>query len=146
VQIRFSSKDTNNDNYLILDRQKLPIEFIFNLYKTDKSYGKQTIAIPEERAPYLHQYIIQKDFKSKEYLFNIDKDKKEMMGESQFSKLFSTVFTKVYERNINNQLFRIAYATYWNKRSKNVAEKKKYANDLSHDLTTHLQYEKYNVA
>lgn len=145
VRLNNNTKDTDKGNYVILNKFKVPDEFIFNSYKTDTSYGKQTINVPEEIEEILHEYIIDKKLKTNQYLFSLNRSNKELYDEGAFSKLFSSVFKKVYGKHITNQTMRIAYATYYNKRAKNVAEKKKYAEDLSHDLTTHLQYEKYNV-
>jgi len=145
VQIQYGSKDTDKGNFLILNKMKMPEKFIFNEYKTSDTYGKQIIDVPDEIQDIIHKYILNNDLKNKDYLFYLDRNKREPYDEGAFSVIFSNVFKKVYGKHITNQMFRKSYATYFNKRAKNLGEKKKYANDLSHSLSVHLEYEKYNI-
>lgn len=147
VKVRFNEKDTDKENYIILQTQTkmIPDKFIFNVYKTDKTYGKQVVQIPDDIKDIIHTYILNKKLKANEYLFPLFRSNKEPHDEGAFSKFFTKVFSKVYDRRVTNQFLRVAYATYWTPKAKNLAEKKKFANDLSHDYMTHEQYLKYNI-
>lgn len=146
LQIRKNTKNTNKGNYLILSTEgELPEKFIFNDYKTASSYHKQTVQVPEEVRPILHEYILESDFKSDDFLFSLARSKREPLEESAFSSYFSRVFQEVYGANITNQLLRSAYATYFTTRAKTVTEKKEISARLSHDYLTNEQYIKLVV-
>jgi integrase len=44
------------DNFLVI-RKGVPVEFVFNKYKTSKTYGTQTVPIPKELADALTIYL-----------------------------------------------------------------------------------------
>ena len=149
VRIRYNSdKNTDKGNYLIVYDAKsgFDYELIFNDYKTALTYNKQRYTIPKEIKSYLEQYLQEQKLKTDDYLFHLDRNKREALDEGRFSVLFKKVFEEVYDVPITNQTLRIAYATYWTPRAKNVAEKKKIAEYyFSHDVVTNEQYIKTNV-
>jgi hypothetical protein len=143
VHIRFNDKNTTTGNYLILNKNSVPDRFIFNDYKTSKTYHRQIIDIPEQIQPILHEYVLDKNLQTDEVLFSLERSKKEV--DDNFSKRLSRVFSKVYGENITNQDLRTAYATYFTTRAKNKTEKNKVANALSHSFEVNEQYVKTNV-
>ena len=149
LRIRYNSdKGTDSGNYIIAydTRSGFEYELIFNEYKTAQTYHKQRYTVPKTIQPILEEYIETSKFKTDEYLFHMRRDKRESFDEGRFSTEFSTIFEKVYDVRIKNQLLRIAYATYWTPKSKNLAEKKKVSEYyLSHDLQTNEQYLKTNL-
>jgi hypothetical protein len=143
VHIRFNDKNTTNGNYLILNKNSVPDRFIFNDYKTSKTYHRQIVDVPEQIQPILHEYVLDKNLQTDEVLFSLERSKKEV--DDNFSKRLSRVFSKVYGENITNQDIRTAYATYFTTRAKNKTEKNKVANALSHSFEVNEQYVKTNV-
>lgn len=143
VVIRNNDKNTQTKgNYLIL-KNTVPDRFIFNDYKTSSSYHRQVVDVPEQIQPILHEYILTDDLGTDNFLFHLTRDKKE--ADSNFSKTFSSVFTKVYGENVTNQDLRTAYATYWNSKAKNKSDKNKVSQALSHSFETNEQYVKTNI-
>jgi hypothetical protein len=143
VRIRFNDKNTTTGNYLILNKNSVPDRFIFNDYKTSKTYHRQIVDIPEQIQPILHEYVLDKNLQTDEVLFSLERSKKEV--DDNFSKRLSRVFSKVYGENITNQDLRTAYATYFTTRAKNKTEKNRVANALSHSFEVNEQYVKVNV-
>lgn len=101
--IREPAKYDLNDpetNYLILTS---PERFIFNDYKTSKTYGQQTINILDPSLlNIINQYIKIKNIQDGEYLITQSKNKNKLIGGNNFSRLISKVFKKVL--NINTSL------------------------------------------
>ena len=60
-----------NNNYLIIDHNNNPSQFIYNKYKTMKTFGQQVIDINKELADILKQYIKSYNLKENNYLFVI---------------------------------------------------------------------------
>ncbi len=143
VRIRSNDKNTTTGNYLILNKNSVPDRFIFNDYKTSKTYHRQIVDVPEQIQPILHEYVLDKNLQTDEVLFSLERSKKEV--DDNFSKRLSRVFSKVYGENITNQDLRTAYATYFTTRAKNKTEKNKVANALSHSFEVNEQYVKTNV-
>ena len=136
-------------------RNTVPDRFIFNDYKTSHTYHRQIVDVPEQIQPILHEYVLENNLQTDEYLFSLARSRKE--ADSNFSRRFTDVFTKVYgeklekgkmrkkEDTFSNQDLRTAYATYWNKRANNKADKNKVSNALSHSFETNEQYTKTNI-
>jgi hypothetical protein len=143
VRIRYSERNTNTGNHLILSRKELPERFIFNEYKTAKTYSKSVVEVPEQIRPILHEYINAGDFKEGSYLFHLVSSYD--MPLSNFSAEVKKVLTKVYGKEIKNQTLRTAFATYFDKVAETVTEKKAVASALSHDYVTNDQYVKKRV-
>lgn len=155
VRIRNNENNTQKSgNYLIL-HNTLPDRFIFNDYKTSHTYHRQVVDVPEQIEPILHEYILENKLETDNFLFPLGRSKKE--ADSNFSKTFSRVFTEVYgqkleqgtrrkkEDTFTNQDLRTAYATYWNGKARNKADKNKVSNALSHSFEVNEQYVKTNV-
>lgn len=148
TRIKFLTNDSNynlkDGNYLVLN-DSIPDKFVFNDYKTDRAYQRQTVDVPEQIKPILHEYILQENFQNNDFLFHLKRTKDEEEDRARFSNTFTEVFSSVYGEKVTNQDLRIAYATYWLKRARNVTDKRKISNALSHKLETNEQYNKVNV-
>lgn len=87
-------------NYLILTS---PERFIFNDYKTYKTYGQQTINILDPSLlNIINQYIKIKNIQDGDYLISQTKNKNKLIDQNNFSRLISKVFKKAL--NINTSL------------------------------------------
>ena len=98
----------NDINYLILSNPK---QFVFNAYKTDKTYGKQVFEVPEDLDKVFNQYITAKKLKIGDFLFSLLRNKKEPIAESNFSAKVKGVFEKVYGVPITIRFVRMSWAT-----------------------------------
>ena len=98
----------NDINYLILSNPK---QFVFNDYKTDKTYGKQVFEVPEDLDKVFNQYITAKKLKIGDFLFSLLRNKKEPIAESNFSAKVKGVFEKVYGVPITIRFVRMSWAT-----------------------------------
>jgi hypothetical protein len=98
----------NDINYLILSNPK---QFVFNDYKTDKTYGKQVFEVPEDLDKVFNQYITAKKLKIGDFLFSLLRNKKEPIAESNFSAKVKGVFEKVYGIPITIRFVRMSWAT-----------------------------------
>jgi len=95
-------------NYLTLSSPKM---FVFNQYKTDKTYGKQIFEIPTSLDVIINKYIHLKGLKSGDYLFSLERNKKEAIAESNFSSKVSNVFNKVYDTPVSVRFIRMSWAS-----------------------------------
>lgn len=133
-----------NNNYLIIDHNDNPSQFIYNKYKTYKTFGQQVIDINKDLADILKQYIKTYKLKENNYLFGLSTDPSKRQSESNFSKLVSGIFTKLYKSSISitNKWVRVSFATYLNTLNLTIKQRKDYAYKMGHSLTTNMQYGK----
>ena len=133
-----------NNNYIIIDDNNNPSQFIYNKYKTYKTFGQQVIDINKELADILKQYIKSYKLKENNYLFGLSTDANKRQSESNFSKLVSSIFTKLYKSSISitNKWVRVSYATYLNTLNLTIKQRKDIAYKMGHSFATNLQYGK----
>jgi hypothetical protein len=133
-----------NFNYLILDHNNNPSQFVYNKYKTYKTFGPQIFDIKKDLADVLKQYIKTYKLKENNYLFGLSTDINKRQSESNFSKLVSGIFNKIYKSSISitNRWIRISYATYLNTLNLTINQRKEIALKMAHNFTTNLQYGK----
>jgi len=80
-----------------------PERFIFNDYKTSKTYGQQTINILyPSLLNIINQYIKIKNIQDGEYLITQPNNKNNLIDEGNFSRLITKIFKNVL--NINTSL------------------------------------------
>jgi len=94
--------DKDKDNYI--DHNKK--EFVFNTFKTSKSYGQQRVPIPDKLHKLLSLYIKRKILNS-EYLFS------QRRGEPFISATFSQFLNSIFKDygSISSNSFRHAFLT-----------------------------------
>lgn len=113
-------------NYLVIDENKNAIELIYLNYKTDKTYGKQSIPIENEKIKEEIKYnIIKYNKKEGDRLFHsktIDKKtgERKLMRADSFGRTIEKVFTKVYDKKITTNTIRHSYITWEMKEVRNV--------------------------
>ena len=109
-----------------------------------KTFGQQITDINKDLGDILKQYI--KSYKLKEniYLFSLSSDINKRQSESNFSKLISGIFTKLYKFSISitNKWIRIRFATYLNTLNLTIKQRKDYAYKMAHSFITSIQYGK----
>jgi hypothetical protein len=131
-------KDTNN--YLVI-RGKW--RFIFNEYKTAKSLEQQVVLIPDDLKEILLSYIKSKKLSIGDYLFHLDRSKKEIISQPNFSKKISKVFEKVYGTEISNRYLRYSASTTASNQNLSKKERQQLAHDMGHSLNQNLSYSKH---
>lgn len=103
-------------------------EFIFNVFKTDKTYNQQIIKIVDDRLVKLLDILLTD---KPEYLLNRSYDSK------AFNKILVRLSKKYFNKNIGSSLYRKIYNTYHFSEIKNLSKKRKdIAIKMGHSITT----------
>jgi hypothetical protein len=128
-------------NYLIVEK-KVPVKFVFNVYKTAKQYGKQTLAIPESLAKVLSLY-----FKHHPILKSV-KGNAKVFPSAPFLLSFNStdpitsdnyitrILNKIFNKKIGCSMLRHIYLSGKQDVNEMVAD----ANAMAHSLTQQREY------
>ncbi len=102
ILMKINNIDKDKDNYIDMDKQ----EFVFNKYKTVKSYGKQTVKIPDTLFKLLKKYI-------KIKIKNSDNLISQRDGTQYTSPTFTQFLNSIFKEygKIGNNSFRHAFLT-----------------------------------
>jgi len=121
-----------DDNFLVI-RKGVPVEFVFNKYKTSKTYGTQTIPIPEALKSVLLTFIKHNPAsKDKEFAFLVASDGKPLTQDNVITRILNKTFGK----KIGSSMLRHIYLS-----SKyDVADMKKDSNAMGHSLEEQRAY------
>ena len=103
-----------NKNYIVIDKNNIAKEIIYNYYKTKKDYGTQIITITNENL----KKTIQKDIlrhkkKEGDKLFNYSRA-------DTFGNAITRIFSKVYNMRITLNTIRHSYITWEMREVRNV--------------------------
>ena len=128
-----SEKRNNDTNYLVL-RNKEPIKFIFNDYKTAKAYGEIHVPIPERLRPIIRDYLKKNKKKRGENFLDLNTN--------QFIKLIKETFKDVYGEEMTVRWLRMSYATYLDSLDLSNNEKQKIAIKMGHNRDQSSKYRK----
>tara|TARA_R110001592_G_scaffold178122_1_gene418765 strand:+ start:314 stop:1384 length:1071 start_codon:yes stop_codon:yes gene_type:complete len=128
-----SYKVLPDKNYLILHK-KIPQKFIFQDYKTSKTYGRVELLIPEILKPYISQYLKENKIKNNDLFINLNKMK--------FTNKIKKTFYKVYNEDISVRWLRISYATMLDGLDISNNEKEEKTIQMGHNLTQSGKYKK----
>ena len=133
-----------NNNYIIIDHNNNPSQFIYNKYKTYKTFGQQVIDINKNLSDILKQYMKSYKLKENNYLFGLTTDVNKRQSESNFSKSVSNIFNNIYKSSVSitNKWIRVSYATYLNTLNLTIKQRKEIAYKMGHNLITNMQYGK----
>ena len=120
-----------------------PKQIVFNNYKTSKTYGQQDFTIDDkELNEIINEYIISKGLKNGDYLFHLERNKKEVILQSNFSKLVSDVFFKIYNTPISIRFLRISWISDLMKTNPREFEKERLADYMAHSKEEQSKYNK----
>ena len=125
-------------NYLIT--AKTGYKFVFNEYKSSKTYGQQVVEVPKELKKIIDAYTRTYYIKLKDYLFPIINDVKNHITIPNFTALLSTVFTKVYKTPITLNDIRMSASTYNDAQNNSLADDKAFAIAMGHSYIVDKQY------
>ena len=141
LKLAYQDDGDKTENYLIVDKNYYHIRAIFYIFKTSKKYKKETEEIPDEIKALIKEYLIVKKINIGDYVLGLDRNKKEMISQGNFSNKIKTIFNKLYDADITNRWIRTAYAT--EKDGEFLEAQKKFeehAAKLSHSVNVHRQY------
>jgi hypothetical protein len=128
--------ESPDKNYLII-KKKVPTEFIFNKYKTNKKYGRQTVAIPETLGKVITAYLKHRpttadEKKAKVFPLLVFHDGKPLVQANAITRVLNSVFDK----NIGSSMLRHMYLS----NKMNISEMKADAHDMGHSLNEQQKY------
>lgn len=138
-----NEKDINklNDiNYLLIDGNKQ--KFIFNDYKTYSTYKKQVFEVPPELNAIISKYIYIKQLKQDDYLISLERNKKEIISQGNFSAKISNVFEKIYNIPISVRFIRMSWASNLYRNNPTMKEIKDLAFKMAHSPSESRLYNK----
>jgi hypothetical protein len=137
---KLKDEDTN---FLIVSTT--PKQIIFNNHKTSKTYGHQVFTIEDEMLDALiDKYIAINGLSNEDYLFSLQRNKKEVINEANFSNKVGSVFKKIYSIPITIRFLRISWCTYIHSQNLSVNELKRYAYMMAHSTSESTMYKKIN--
>jgi hypothetical protein len=120
-------------NYLIV-LKGVPTEFVFNVYKTAKTYGQQKVAIPDTLKEVINVYLGHLGDKNKTFKL-LRTGAKEPMDQANG---ITRVLNKVFGKKIGSSMLRHIYLS-----SKyDITEMSKDAEDMGHSLSEQKEYMK----
>ena len=128
-----SHKRDNETNYLVF-RNTEPIKFIFNDYKTSKSYGNVEVSIPDRFKPIIKDYIKKNKKKKGDKFLDLNNNK--------FIKMIKETFKDIYNEDITVRWLRMSYATYLDGLKISNNEKQKIAIQMGHNIQQSSKYRK----
>lgn len=133
--MKYKNYDEKKDNYVDIDPYKNTYNFVFNKYKTDKTYSGQVIEIPVALRPILMDYLRHKDADS-DYL--LTKRNGNSFQNNDIGKLLETFFKK----RIGTSMLRHIYLSNLYKDVPALEQMNKTAAEMGHSTATALQYVK----
>ena len=129
--------ELNEINYLIIaDNMK----FVFNDYKTSKTYKKQIFNVPINLKNVIKKYISIKGLNDGDLLFATDK--KKIISEGNFSQKISNVFKKVYDIPICVRYLRMSWVSNLYRTNPTAKQIKELALKMSHSAEESRLYNK----
>ncbi len=132
-------KDPVN-NYLILSNPK---RIIFNNYKTYKKYGQQDFEITDKDLNnIIDEYIYSNGLKNNDYLISLERNKREVISQPNFSKFISDVFKKIYNIPISMRFLRISWVSDLLNKNPTIKQMEKLADYMAHSIGEQGKYKK----
>jgi hypothetical protein len=139
------SKDINKTkdlkhNYLVVDEDNNIKSFVFNKYKTYKTYKSQTYNLDEynDLKTYLNPHIL--TVNENDYIFKTAKTNK-MYDQSNFSSKLKKIFTSIFKISLTLDNVRSASETYNNNTpGRTLHQREQFSLMMGHALSTGMGY------
>lgn len=133
-----NSADLSKDfNYLLLENN-LPSSFLFNKYKTAKTYGSQSITIPpplrDTLSIYLKYHLLNTDKKVKEFAFLVSQTGVPIEADNAITRILNRLFNK----KVGSSMLRHIYLSDKYK----IDDMKKDAEAMGHSILQQKEYMK----
>lgn len=141
TEMKFRNYDVDKDNYITnIDKLKLKTEkkFVFNVYKTAKTYGKQEITPSKELVSILKKYIQALEFvyPNNDYLLT------DTSGNKMINVQITQALNEIFGKNTSVNILRHVYLSDYHKNTPKLQEMNKLANNMGHSIETQLAYVK----
>ena len=130
----------NDINFLIRDGNKK--KFVFNDYKTYKTYKKQVFDVPESLSKIINKYMTIKGLKDGDFLISLERNKREIISEGNFSTKISNIFNKIYNIPISIRFLRMSWASSLYSKNPTTKEIKEIAFKMAHSPLESSLYKK----
>jgi len=130
--MKYKNYDEKTDNYVDIDIHEHKYDFVFNKYKTDKTYHEQRIAIPLGLQPIMIDYI--KHLDEGDYL--LSKRNGSPFAQNDIGKLLSEFFGK----KIGTSMLRHIYLSNLYKDIPALSQMQKVATEMGHSTNMALEY------
>ena len=131
-------------NYIVLDKNKSPVEMVWNNYKSRNTYGRQKFPITAEVKTLLKEYIRLFDKQNGDLLFAMRDG--EPFKKSNFLDLIRQAMEAVIGKPIGVDLARkIQISQYYNEYAKSIEEDERDAMRYLHSTNVHKEYLKTNL-
>ena len=126
---------STDKNYIALKENV----FVFNRYKTDKSYGRQIVEIPTKLRSSIDEYLAQHPLKEqKDYPFLINAQNQPFKGSNSITMMLNRIF----KRKISSSMLRHIFLT--NKFGDDLKERQKVAEKMGHSVSQQADYIKFD--
>ena len=83
-----------------------------------------------------------KGLKNNDYLFSLDRDKREVISQPNFSKLISDVFKKIYNIPISLRFLRMSHITFLLNKNPTIKQMEILSNQMAHSPEEQGKYKK----
>lgn len=136
AEMRVVDEEPENDelNYLVLNE---PMRFIFNDYKTNKSYGQQVIKVGKKLRPILDKYLKYK-VDGEFLLYDLYNNP---MSKNTMTQRITKIFKNHTGKNISTQILRHSYIT--EHIPPQSRQQKKLAAKMLHSPQMNMEYSLY---
>lgn len=135
MNMKYSNGHKKSDdklyNYVSLTKAGNPSEFIFNAYKTAKTYGQQRFKIPDK----LKSYFNAMDPKAGDFVFPNRRTDKSM------NDFIQRTFEKYTGYEVGSQMLRRLFITDFLKEKSTVKQRKDIAYKMAHSVEEQSNYE-----
>ena len=132
---------SNTLNYIRLTKKGEPLELIYLRYKTDKTYGRVNVDIPDDLAEIFKKQIKAKDLKTGDPLFPNQKG----TYYKGFSALISATFKKYTKKAVSANLIRHSYISDFPSVPRSTNAKKLIAEQMGHSIAMQSGYDRLDL-
>ena len=139
MKVKTSSSKLNNinDNYLVTNKYRVPIKFIFNRQKTSQ-YEDVNKDIPKTLYKSIYDYLTIFEPKEGDLLF--PNKSGAMYKAPDFSNKISNLFKDITGKRITNNLWRHIYITKFGSDKSTLNQKKALSGAMGHSIKTQMEY------
>jgi hypothetical protein len=128
-------------NYVILNSRSKPLNFVFNNFKTSKTFGSQRFKIPRGLSTKLKIHIDSADLHFGDFLFGRTKS----APYASFSSQITKVFKKYTGKAISVNLLRHSMVSNFLSKKRSIAEKKDLAFKMSQSVSMQMSYDRIDL-
>ena len=126
-EMKIRNINPETDNFIDIQRKV----FVFNKYKTAKTYGSQAVPIP---SPLIHWIILWSNFNKSDYLL-IKKSGSKLNPNS-----ITSMFYQIFKSNVSVNILRHSYLSSLYQNIPQLVQMKQTAKNMGHSVDMALQY------